>query len=183
MNNTEVAYFITSITLGTLIFQNPIGRLSNKFDRRAVILGATIIANLAISVASLFGSDQFIILPFTILIFDGLVFSLYLLSIAHANDYLTSSQMVATSSGLLMVNGAGTVTGSPLAAAVIEIAGTRAFMLTIGGLLFIIAGFVLYRMHARSAVPAKAQGTFVAIPDASIGIAVNLSPEIKWVMD
>ena len=35
----------------------------------------------------------------------------------------------------------------------------------------------------RSAVPAEAQGAFVAIPDASSGVAVNLSPEVEWVMD
>ena len=37
-------------------------------------------------------------------------------------------------------------------------------------------------MTARSAVPAEAQGAFVAIPDASTGVAVNLSPEVEWVM-
>ena len=82
-----------------------------------------------------------------------------------------------------MVNGAGAITGSPLAAAVIEIVGTRAFMPTIAGFLFIIAGIVIYRMLVRSAVPIEAQGAFVAIPDASTGVAVNLSPEVEWVMD
>jgi hypothetical protein len=38
-------------------------------------------------------------------------------------------------------------------------------------------------MKMRSAVPAEAQGVFVAIPDASSGVAVNLSPEVEWVMD
>ena len=116
------------------------------------------------------------------LIFGGLIFSLYSLFIAHANDYLVPSQMVAMSSGLLMVNGAGAVIGSPLAASVIEIFGTRGFMPTIAGFLFFLAGFVLYRMKMRSAVPAEAQGAFVAIPDASSGVAVNLSPEVEWVM-
>jgi len=90
--------------------------------------------------------------------------------------------MVAMSSGLLMVNGAGAVIGSPLAASVIEIFGTRGFMPTIAGFLFLLAGFVLYRMQMRSAVPAEAQGVFVAIPEASSGVAVNLSPEVEWVM-
>ena len=183
LNNTEVGYFMTSITLGTLILQYPVGRLSDRFDRRAVILGAAIIAGIAIGVASLFGTDQFIILLFTMLIFGGLLFSLYSLFIAHANDYLTPNQMVAMSSGLLMVNGAGAITGSLLAAIVIEIVGERAFMPTIAGFLFIIASFVIYRMRARSAVPIEAQGTFVAIPDASTGVVVNLSPEVEWIAD
>ena len=183
LNNTQVGYFMTSITLGTLALQYPVGRLSDKFDRRVVIFGATITSGIAISIASLFGADQFGLLLIMTLIFGGLVFSLYSLFIAHANDYLAPSQMVAMSSGLLMVNGAGAVIGSPLAALVIEIVGTRGFMPTIAGFLFLLAGFVLYRMTMRSAVPAEAQGAFVAIPDASSGVAVNLSPEVEWVME
>ena len=183
LDNTQVGYFMTSITLGTLALQYPVGRLSDKFDRRVVIFGATVIGGIAIGIASLFGADQFILLLIMMLIFGGLVFSLYSLFIAHANDYLAPSQMVAMSSGLLMVNGAGAVIGSPLAASVIEVFGTRGFMPTIAGFLFLLAGFVLYRMKMRSAVPAEAQGVFVAIPDASSGVAVNLSPEVEWVMD
>ena len=183
LDNTQVGYFMTSITLGTLALQYPVGRLSDKFDRRVVIFGATVIGGIAIGIASLFGADQFILLLIMMLIFGGLVFSLYSLFIAHANDYLAPSQMVAMSSGLLMVNGAGAVIGSPLAASVIEVVGNRGFMPTIAGFLFLLAGFVLYRMKMRSAVPAEAQGVFVAIPDASSGVAVNLSPEVEWVMD
>ena len=183
LDNTQVGYFMTSITLGTLALQYPVGRLSDKFDRRVVIFGATVIAGIAIGIASLFSADQFALLLIMMLIFGGLVFSLYSLFIAHANDFLAPSQMVAMSSGLLMVNGAGAVMGSPLAASVIEIVGNHGFLPTIAGFLFLLAGFVLYRMRMRSAVPAEAQGAFVAIPDSSSGVAVNLSPEVEWVMD
>ena len=91
--------------------------------------------------------------------------------------------MVAMSSGLLMVNSAGAVLGSPLAATVIEILGVKGLLPTIGAFLFLLAGFILYRMTMRSAVPAEAQGIFVAIPDTSTGVAVNLSPEVEWVME
>ena len=183
LNNSEVGYFMASVTLGTLVLQYPIGRLSDRFDRRAVILGAAIVGSIAISIASIFGPDQFILLLIMMLIFGGLVISLYSLFIAHANDYLAPSQMVAMSSGLLMVHGAGAVIGSPLAATVTEIIGVRAFMPTIAVVLFMMSAFVIYRMSARSAVPAEAQGTFVAIPDTSTGVAVNLSPEVEWVMN
>ena len=59
LNNTQIGYFITAITLGTLIFQYPIGRLSDKFDRRAVILVSAIIAGLTASIAGLFGPNSF----------------------------------------------------------------------------------------------------------------------------
>jgi MFS family permease len=183
LDNTQVGYFMASITLGTLALQYPIGRLSDRFDRRVVIFGVAVIAGIAISIAGFFGADQFVWLFILMLVFGGLLFSLYSLFIAHANDYLPPSQMVAMSSGLLMVNSAGAVLGSPLAATVIEIGGVKGFLPTIGAFLFLLAGFVIYRMSMRAAVPAEAQGVFVAIPDASSGVAVNLSPEVEWVME
>ena len=183
LDSTQVGYFMASITLGTLALQYPIGRLSDRFDRRVVIFGAALVAGVTISIAGFFGADQFLLLFILMLVFGGLLFSLYSLFIAHANDYLPPSQMVAMSSGLLMVNSAGAVLGSPLAATVIEIAGVKGFLPTIGAFLFLLAGFILYRMSMRSAVPAEAQGVFVAIPDTSSGVAVNLSPEVEWVME
>ena len=183
LNNTQIGYFITAITIGTLIFQYPIGRLSDKFDRRAVILVSAIFAGLIAGIAGLFGPNSFSTLLVLMLILGGLIFSLYSLFIAHANDYLTPSQMVAMSSGLLMVNGGGAVVGSPLAAFVIEFLDITAFMPTISVVLFALSGFIIYRMNVRSAVPAEAQGAFVAIPDTSTGVAVKLSPEVEWLMD
>ena len=183
LNDSQVGYFMTAVTLGTLVLQYPVGRLSDRFDRRAVILSATLIAAVAVAAAGLFSADQFIFILLMMMIFGGLLFSLYSLFIAHANDYLTPSQMVAMSSGLLMINGAGAVVGSPLAATVIDVIGFKGFMPTMALFFLTLAGFVIYRMNMRPAVPAESQGSFVAIPDASSGVAVNLSPEVEWVMD
>ena len=183
LDNTQIGYFMTSVTVGTLVLQYPVGRLSDRFDRRLVIFVVAITATIVVSIASLFGKPDFVLLLITMAIFGGLTFSLYSLFIAHANDYLAPSQMVAMSSGLLMVNGAGAVIGSPLAASIMEIAGTRSFLPTIALFLLIIAIVVLVRMQMRSAVPVASQGPFVAIPDASSGVAVSLSPEVEWVDD
>ena len=131
LNNTEIGYFMTSIMVGTLLLQYPVGRLSDHFDRRVVILGAAFTGALCISIASFFDAGQFVPLLIFTMIFGGLMFSLYSLFIAHANDFLPPSQMVAMSSGLLMVNGAGAVFGSLFAATIIEVFGSRSFMPTI----------------------------------------------------
>jgi len=181
LSNSEIGTFMASITVGTLLLQYPVGRLSDRFDRRKVIFVVSVVAGVAIGIGSFFGKSQFAFLLVSMVVFGGLSFSLYSLFIAHANDFLPPSQMVAMSSGLLMVNGAGAVAGSPLVATIIELYGTSSFMPTIASVLFATSGFVLYRMSARSAVPAEAQGSFVAIPDSSLGVAVTLNPEAEWV--
>jgi len=183
LNNTEVGYFMASITVGTLLLQYPVGRLSDMFDRRLVIFLATVLAAVSVAFGSLFGQQELPSLLISMMVFGGLTFALYSLFIAHANDFLPPSQMVAMSSGLLMVNSAGAVFGSPFAATIVELFGLTSFLPSISLVLFALAGVTIYRMKARDAVPAEAQGAFVAIPDTSVGVAVNLSPEVEWVMD
>ena len=180
LNNTEIGYFMTSIMVGTLLLQYPVGRLSDKFDRRVVIFGAASTSAVCISIASLFDAGQFTHLLLFTMIFGGLTFSLYSLFIAHANDFLTPSQMVAMSSGLLMVNGAGAVVGSPFAATAIEVFGSRSFMPTIAIILAGLSIFILIRMRIRDSVPTEAQGPFVAFPKNLTGVATGLNPEAEW---
>jgi MFS family permease len=172
---------MAAVTLGTLVLQYPVGQLSDRFDRRIVILGVAIVSGLSVLVATLLDANNLALLLICMLIFGGTNFPLYSLCIAHANDYLTPRQMVAMASGLIMINGAGAVIGAPIAAMFIEYLGTISFMPAIATLQFLLALFVLVRMRSRSAVPAAAQGPYVAIPDSSSGVAASLNPETEWV--
>ena len=40
--------------------------------------------------------------------------------------------------------------------------------------------FVLARMYMREAVPAEAQGPFIAVPDQGTAVAASLNPETAW---
>jgi MFS family permease len=180
LNNTEIGYFMTSIMVGTLLLQYPVGRLSDTFDRRVVILGVSSTAAICIAIASFFGASQFTMLLIFTMVFGGFAFSLYSLFIAHANDFLPPSQMVAMSSGLLMVNGAGAVVGAPFAATVIETFGARSFFPAIAITLLALSAFVILRMRIRTAVPTEAQGPFVAFPKTLTSVAAGLNPEAEW---
>ncbi len=181
MTNTEIGYFMTAPVLGTLLLQYPVGRLSDRFDRRLIILVVALLGAATVGIASLFGITQFYLLLTCMLIFGGFLFPMYSLCIAHANDFLTPSQMVAVASGLVMVSSAGAVLGSPLAALSIEYLGVDSFFPMIAASQFLIAILAVIRMTRRAAVPAAAQGPFVAIPEASSAVAATLNPETEWV--
>lgn len=181
MTNTEVGYFMTAPVIGTLLLQYPVGRLSDRFDRRLIILVVAIVGTITVGVASSFNMSQFYMLLLCMLVFGGCLFPMYSLCIAHANDFLTPSQMVAVASGLVMVNGAGAVLGSPLAALSLEYLGTNSFFPMIAVTQLAIAVIVLIRMTRRAAVPAAAQGPFVAIPEVSSAVAATLNPEAEWI--
>ena len=181
MDNTEVGYFMTAPMLGALLLQYPVGRLSDRFDRRLVILSVSIMGGVAAGLATLFGQQQFALLILCMLIYGGALFPSYSLCIAHANDFLTPSQMVAAASGLVMVNGIGAVIGSPMAAMAIEYLGIGSFFVMIAGVQVLLALFILFRMTRRAAVPNEAQGPFVAIPESGSAIAATLNPEAQWI--
>jgi MFS family permease len=167
--------------IGALLLQYPVGRLSDRFDRRMVIFGVALMGGGAAAMATLFGRADFALLLVCMLVYGGSLFPLYSLCIAHANDFLTPSQMVAAASGLVMINGAGAVFGSPMAALSLEYFGVTSFFILITIIQLMIAGFALFRMSRRAAVPNLAQGPFVAIPESSSAIAATLNPEAEWI--
>jgi MFS family permease len=181
LNNAEVGYFMTAPMIGALLLQYPVGRLSDRFDRRMVIFGVALMGGGAAAMAALFGRADFALLLVCMLVYGGSLFPLYSLCIAHANDFLTPSQMVAAASGLVMINGAGAVFGSPMAALSLEYFGVTSFFILITIIQLMIAGFALFRMSRRAAVPNLAQGPFVAIPESSSAIAATLNPEAEWI--
>ena len=148
---------MTAPVLGALILQYPVGRLSDRFDRRMVIMAVAVMGGVAAGLATLFGKGEFTLLLVCMLIYGGSLFPLYSLCIAHANDFLTPRQMVAAASGLVMVNGGGAVLGSPLAALSIEFLGIGSFFVLITITQVMIGGFALFRMTRRAAVPNEAR--------------------------
>jgi MFS family permease len=180
MSTSEIGYFMTAPVIGALVLQYPVGRLSDRFDRRVVILGVSAMAAGTLLIASQLGIGNFALLLVCMVVFGGFLFPMYSLCIAHANDFLTPSQMVAVASGL--VSGAGAVIGSPLAALSLEYLGVASFFPLLASTQIATAIFVIIRMTRRRAVPSAAQGPFIAIPEASSAVAATLNPEAEWVM-
>ena len=176
----EISIYMSAVMLGAMLLQYPIGKLSDIFDRRTVILivqimtiGASVIAYFAESM------DVWIFIAAGAL-YGGIHTPLYSLYIAHANDYLTPRQIVATSSKLVMINGFGAVFGAPIVGYTMSVFGTSAFYLTQGAIHVIMSLIVLYRMQARASIPSEAQAPFVAVPTRSTPIAATLHPEAPW---
>ena len=182
MSSTQIGYFMTAPVIGAMLLQYPVGRLSDRFDRRKVILGVSSTAAIILLIAWQFGLDQFSLLLLCMLLFGGFLFPMYSLCIAHANDFLAPSQMVAVASGLVMVSGAGAIAGSPLAAVCIEFLGVNSFFPLMATAQVATTIVVIIRMTRRASVPTEAQGPFVAIPEAAGAIAATLNPESEWVL-
>ena len=180
MNANQVSYLMVAVTVGSMLLQFPVGRLSDLLDRRLVILFVATASFLTAALATQFGIDSYWPLVIMMGVHGGLSLTIYSLAIAHANDYLTPRQMVATASALIMVNGMGAVVGSPLVATAMDLFGNSAYFGLLALSHLILVGIALLRMFVSPATPTEAQGPFVAVPEAGTAVALSLNPETAW---
>ena len=156
----RTALFIAAALFGGLILQWPIGWLSDRFDRRRVIVVATWIATGSSVAAGMGGVDSYaMLIAFTALL-GGTSMPLYSLCSAHTNDHLTPRQIVAASATLVLVGGFGLTMGPLLAAALMRFGGPPGLFWLIAVVHGCIGVFGLYRMVRREPVPLDEQRTY-----------------------
>ncbi|MCR9219310.1 MAG: MFS transporter [Alphaproteobacteria bacterium] len=169
-----IALLIAALQGGNLVIQWPLGALSDRIDRRVVILAAgagvaaisVLAAGLAPRVAGGTGALFWLTLAL-FAIWGGLAESLYTVSTAHANDHTEPDALVTVSSTILIAWATGATVGPALATLALEGLGP----LGMWGLFIVEAAlfalFVLWR-RTRRAEPAEAdQESFQAWPAAA----------------
>lgn len=97
------------------VFQYPVGKISDKFDRRSILFVLNIIAIASLIFAFLFGPSSFYILLIFIAIHSAVSLPYYAVVISHMNDFLEKEEIISGSSTLTLVNALGMVMGPLLA--------------------------------------------------------------------
>jgi len=145
---------MVSITYVTALFlQYPIGWLSDRMDRRILIIAIAFVGGLGAMVSFLIpGNFGFIL--FSAALVGGMSNPLYALLIAYANDYLDREDMAAASGGLLFINGLGAIAGPLLVGWVMDSFGVNGFWGFISVLLLGLAAYGLWRMTQRKTTTA-----------------------------
>ncbi len=167
------ASFMTIVILGGVALQWPLGRLSDRFDRRLVIIGcfaATLLVSLALATAP--GGILLFVLGAA---FGGLAFALYPLCVAYVNDRLASHERVAASGQLVLLYSAGAALGPMGAATAMSQAGTGGLFGFIGLAAAGTLAFGLCRLAISAPVPAPEQQDFQILPRTT-PVAALLDP-------
>ena len=130
-----IALFMFAAVAGGLAFQVPVGRLSDRLDRRHVV-AALGVGLAAVAVALVFLPRSLpVVLPVAALL-GGFMSTLYPVSVAHANDRMPPDRVVAVSSALILLSGIGSVAG--------PLIGTQLMVgFDINGVLYLMAGAAL----------------------------------------
>jgi MFS family permease len=163
MELSSVAIFMSTVIFGGVALQWPLGLLSDRFDRRRVIVIAfagVLATGLGLALISAVGPLLLVLGA----LFGGLSFALYPLCVAHANDHLEPEQRVAASGRLVLAYSAGAATGPLTAASVMSVAGPGGLFLFIalcaGGALL----FGAWRQIRALPIPPDQQQNYQVLP-------------------
>lgn len=162
-----ISTFMAVFVLGGAVFQLPVGRLSDRLDRRLVITLVTLLTAAVAATAGVIDRPQVSLLYALFFLIGGLALPMYALCAAHTNDFLGRQQMVGASSAMLLAYGIGAALGPTLASLVMASFGARG----LPGFIVLVHGgvgvFALYRMTRRAPRPNADQPSYAGLPNAS----------------
>lgn len=175
LDTNGIALFMSLCILGGGAMQWPMGWLSDRFDRRTVLMIAAFLAgicSIGLGAAGVLVQEWLMYIAF---IFGAASFPLYAVTVSHANDYVGADERVVVSGTLLLTYGAGAILGPLLAGPVVSHAGASGLFFYIGGVFLSVSFYALWRMNRRAATPVAEQSKFVPTPGAT-HVASELDP-------
>ena len=180
----EISFVTFLLAVSGAISQFPIGKLSDLYDRRKVIVTTTFGAAI-FSICCIFSvglmylpeghatTKNWFFLFLTLFSFCSLpMFSLIL---AHTNDYIPKEKFVAAGAGLQFVFGLGAMSGPFLCSIFMNIVGENGFFVFLFFFHCVIGIFGIYRMKIRASVE-NPDSQFVAMPQTITPAGIELNP-------
>ncbi len=171
LSNGEIGSLMGVMVLGGMLLQFPLAKLSDRVDRRLVIVctpGLAVPVCFILAMMENPGTNA-VLLYSMVALLGGLTLPLYSLCMAHMNDHLKPGQVVAASGTLVLILAVGMILGPTLGGLAIAQYGPQGlfYLLALTSILTVMTAlFRLWSGHSRS----QAQVTAVAL-------TTNLSPE------
>ncbi len=161
LDTLAITLFMSSAVLGGAIGQWPLGRLSDRVDRRTVLVGACVAAAaVGITIRLVFPTLGEGVLLLTLL-WGITAFPLYSICAAHMNDHVEEGGFVEASGGLLLIFAAGAILGPLIISPFMTLRTPYALFGWIAGFQLLLAVFAVYRMRVRERVPDSERRGFV----------------------
>ncbi len=179
LSSSEVALFVGAIFTGGMVLQYPIGWLSDRMDRRQLILWVSVIGAVAAlpGMIDLGGFVGLIVVAFAI---GGMANPLYALILAYTNDFLEPDDMASASGRLLFINGFGAIFGPLVTGWLMEIFGPPGFFLFLVGLFGTLAVYAAYRMTQRPSPNIEDYSAHTPVAPTSTVVTIEAVAE-EWV--
>lgn len=153
-----IAFFTSLPILAGAVMQVPVGYMSDRMDRRKVLIGIAVLALLADAGFLVLAPESRDLNLLLASVLGGSIYAMYPVIVAHANDHAEPGTSLQISGGLLMTYGIGSIVGPLLAGWAMEDLGLRALfgMTALSHIMIVL--FTMYRITRRDA-PSEAEKT------------------------
>ena len=173
---SEISSFVAAFYIGAMVFQFPIGWLSDQMDRRILIVVTSAIGLIA-ALSAIVVEGSFSILVGSAFFIGGMSNPLYSLLIAYTNDFLELDDMASASGGLLFLNGLGAISGPLFTGYLMTKMGPEGFFIVLATLLGLLTGYGFYRMTQRRISDIDTSSYTTVLPTTSV-VAMEIAQEL-----
>ncbi|MEO9526767.1 MFS transporter [Roseibium sp.] len=175
----DIAIMMSLALLAGAVVQIPVGMLSDRLDRRLVLVCLAVVAMSLGSSLSLIGGNDAAVTVLLIAAFGGVVYSMYPVIVAHASDHADGADFLTISGGLLLIFGTGTMLGPLLASGLMTFTYPGALFQVTAAAHLSMLGFALWRMRQRAALTTEEKSDFLPVlstPQVTTPETVVLDP-------
>jgi MFS family permease len=149
LDATGGANLIAAVTIGSILSQFPLGRLSDVMDRRIVMIMCGVVGIAACLWMAMVDASHPAFLYLSAFAAGTVIYPIYTLNVAHANDVAPKGQFVRISSGLSVLYGVGVIIGPLVTGPAISYAGPSGLPLLLAACFAVYAGFAGWRIFRR----------------------------------
>jgi len=150
MDPIRVGFYMGAVVLGGAVAQWPLGLISDRVDRRRVIIAAAAVAAVAALSTLVIPLDDRKVLVVAGVLFGIGAMPLYPIVVAHANDVAAPSDYVEMSSGLLLIFGVGAAVGPLIASLIGAYAGFPALYVFTAIAHLLLIAYIASQMRWRA---------------------------------
>ncbi len=173
----EISILIGAIYIAGVVSQYPVGFISDRIDRRKLIIALALIGFLAAIVGIILNS-KFLSLLLTFFLVGAVANPLYSVVIAYTNDYLEVSDMASAAGGMVFMSGVGGVFLPIMVGQLMNFYGPDMLIVVLAVTFFIIAAYGFYRSTKRAILDVDLSTSHVAIMPQATNVAVEISQEV-----
>ncbi len=180
---SDVTLFMTAAIAGGALFQYPIGWLSDRLDRRLVMLALSVLGGIAAAaVAFSVGKPWHLAAVF---LFGAWVMPMYAISLAMAADNSDKAEFVEIGTSVLMLNAMAAATAPLLLGQVMTLSSPAALFWASAGLCALFAVYLAIECIRGAATPVDEQTPFSAasLETAPTGFVLDPRSEDEAVGD
>lgn len=157
MTTAQGATLLSAFLAGGAIAQVPLGRISDRIDRRYVMVFSGVFGFVSCAAMAAFQGSGAVPVYIAGFFVGAVLYPVYALNAAHANDLADPDEYVTISSAVMILYGLGTVSGPLLGGMIMQWLGPLGLILFLGVIFAAYAGYSGWRITRRTGeVPDKA---------------------------